>query len=115
MVRRAGYVPAHGDFIMLNFTPQAGHEQMGSRPALVLSQSAFNKKTGLAFVCPLSTTQRKNPFYVKVPDALKLSGVIMADQMRSLDYRARGARFIEHCPNSLLREVLARVEAILFA
>ena len=108
------YIPRRGDFIRLNFDPQAGHEQMGSRPALVLSHTSFNKKMGFAFVCPLSTTKRKNPFYVPIPKAEKMTGVIMADQLRSLDHRAGGAVFISKCPELLLQEVLMHIEPILF-
>ena len=108
------YIPKRGDFIRLNFNPQAGHEQMGSRPALVLSHTSFNRKMGFAFVCPLSTTKRKNPFYVPIPEAEKMTGVIMADQLRSLDHRARKAIFISKCPEVLLQEVLMHIEPILF-
>ena len=78
------YIPKRGDFIRLNFDPQAGHEQMGSRPAIVLSHTSFNRKMGFVFVCPISTTKRKNPFYVPIPEADKVAGIIMADQLRSL-------------------------------
>lgn len=108
------YVPERGDFIRLNFDPQAGHEQMGSRPALVLSHTSFNRKMGFVFVCPISTTKRKNPFYVPIPQSEKVIGIIMTDQLRSLDYRARKASFISKCPESLLEEVLNHIEPILF-
>ena len=108
------YIPKRGDFIRLNFDPQAGHEQMGSRPALVLSHTPFNSKMGFVFVCPISTTKRRNPFYVMIPEGEKVSGVIMADQLRSLDHRARKAAFISRCPEMLLQEVLMHVEPILF-
>jgi len=108
------YIPKRGDFIRLNFDPQAGHEQMGSRPALVLSHTSFNRKMGFAFVCPLSTTKRRNPFYVPIPETEKVTGVIMADQLRSLDHRARKAVFISKSPEVLLQEVLMHIEPILF-
>ena len=108
------YIPKRGDFIRLNFDPQAGHEQMGSRPALVLSHTSFNRKMGFAFVCPISTTKRKNPFYVPIPEAEKVTGVIMADQLRSLDHRSRKAVFISKCPKVLLQKVLMHIEPILF-
>jgi len=108
------YTPKRGEFIRLNFDPQAGHEQMGSRPALVLSHTSFNRKMGIVFVCPISTTKRKNPFYVPIPDSEKVTGIIMADQLRSLDYRARKAVFICKCPEVLLQEVLMHIEPILF-
>ena len=108
------YIPKRGDFIRLNFNPQAGHEQMGSRPALVVSHSAFNTKMGFVFVCPISTTKRRNPFYMPIPEAEKVMGVIMAEQLRSLDYRARKAVFIGKCPEELIQEVLMHIEPILF-
>jgi mRNA interferase MazF len=108
------YIPKRGDIIHLNFDPQAGHEQMGNRPALVLSHTSFNRKMGFVFVCPISTTKRKNPFYVPIPDSEKMTGIIMADQLRSLDYRARKAAFISRCPQVILQEVLMHIEPILF-
>jgi len=108
------YIPKCGDFLRLNFNPQAGHEQMGSRPALVLSHTSFNRKMGFVFVCPISTTKRRNPFYVPIPETEKVVGVIMADQLRSLDYRARKAVFISKCSEVLLQEVLMHIEPILF-
>lgn len=98
----------------LNFEPQAGHEQMGLRPALVISHTAFNQKRGFAFVCPVSNTDRKNPFYVRIPEGLAVTGVIMCDQMRSLDYMARQSEYIGACPASLLTEVLQRIKPILY-
>jgi mRNA interferase MazF len=109
-----GYIPKRGDFIRLNFDPQAGHEQMGSRPALVLSHTSFNRKMGFVFVCPVSTTNRKNPFYVPIPETEKATGVVMADQLRSLDHRARNAVFIGKCSEILLQEVLMHIEPVLF-
>lgn len=87
---------------------------MGNRPALVVSQDKFNQKMGFAFVCPISNTQRKNPFYVAIPEGEAVTGIIMTDQLRSLDYRARQASFIGECPKDLLAEVLRRIKPILF-
>ena len=108
------YIPKRGDFIRLNFALQAGHEEMGSRQALVLSHTSFNRKMGFVFVCPICATNRRNPFYVSIPAAKKVAGVIMADQLRSLDYRARKALFISKCPDVLLQEVLMHIEPIMF-
>jgi mRNA interferase MazF len=108
------YIPKRGDFIRISFDPQAGHEQMGNRPALVVSHDGFNQKLGFAFVCPISNTQRKNPFYVVIPEGEAVTGVIMTDQMRSLDFRARQASFIGECPDLLLRDVLRRIKPIIF-
>jgi len=108
------YVPRRGDFIWLSFDPQAGHEQMGNRPALVVSHDRFNSNMGFAFVCPISNTQRQNPFYIQIPTGNPVTGVIMADQLRSLDFRARKAQFIADCPDLLLQDVLRRIKPILF-
>jgi mRNA interferase MazF len=108
------YVPARGDFIWLNFDPQSGREQMGKRPALVVSHTEFNQQRGFILVCPVSNTKRKNPFYVTIPDGEAVTGVLMADQLRSLDYKSRGAELIATCPKDLLLEVLARIYPIMF-
>lgn len=108
------YIPERGHFIYLKFDPQAGHEQKGTRPALVVSQTSFNRKMGFIFVCPISNTQRQNPFYVPIPESQMVTGVIMADQLRSLDYQARDATFICECAEDLLEEVLKRIKPILF-
>jgi mRNA interferase MazF len=108
------YVPARGDFIRLDFDPQSGHEQMGNRPALVVSQTEFNQYRGFALVCPISNTKRRNPFYVSIPVDLSVTGVVMTDQLRSLDYRSRKAVSIGVCSNDLLIEVLNRIYPILF-
>jgi len=108
------YIPKRGHFIRLSFDPQAGHEQMGTRPALVVSHEKFNRKIGFVFVCPISNTQRQNPFYVAIPSGEAVTGVIMADQLRSLDYRALQASFITECSEALLQEVLIRIKPILF-
>ncbi|MEM9216032.1 MAG: type II toxin-antitoxin system PemK/MazF family toxin [Cyanobacteria bacterium P01_F01_bin.150] len=108
------YVPKRGDFVWLQFNPQSGHEQKGKRPALVLSRDRFNQKMGFVYVCPISTTKRKNPFYVPIPEGESVTGVVMADQLRSLDYRARKAQYIGCCSDFLLRDVLRRVKPILY-
>ncbi len=107
------YIPKRGDIIKLSFDPQVGYEQMGRRPALVISHTSFNQKIGFVFVCPISNTQRRNPFYVPIPKGENTTGVIMADQLRSLDYRARNAIFITKCSTELFQEVLARIEPII--
>lgn len=108
------YCPKRGEFIWLTFDPQAGHEQMGKRPALVVSHDGFNQKMGFAFVCPISNTKRQNPFYVQIPEGEAVTGVIMVDQLRSLDYKARKAELIGDCPELLLQDVLRRIKPILF-
>ena len=103
---RPGYVPHKGDFITLSFDPQSGHEQKGRRPALVISNYLFNRHTGLAIVCPVTNTDRKIPFHLPVPTSSSLTGFVMVDQVKSVDYAARRARFLEKAPDDLLQDVL---------
>ena len=108
------YVPKRGDFVWLQFNPQSGREQMGRRPALVLSHEAFNERMGFVFVCPVSNTQRRNPFHVSVPEGEAVTGVIMTDQLRSLDYKTRKAEYAGECPEMVLKDVLRRIKPIIF-
>ena len=107
------YVPARGDFVWLQFSPQAGHEQAGHRPAFVISPEAYNRKTGLALVCPLTTQVKGYPFEVVVPPGLKATGVILSDQIKSLDWRARQASLMGRADASLTAEVLAKAMTLL--
>jgi mRNA interferase MazF len=100
------YVPRKGDLIALTFDPQSGHEQKGRRPALVISNYLFNEKTGLAIVCPITNTNLQIPFHLAVPSSSKLTGYVMVDQIKSVDFRARKAKFIETAPKELLDDVL---------
>ncbi len=107
------YVPARGDFMRLVLTPQAGHEQRGERPVLVLSNEPFNRVTGFAFITPVTSQARRWPFEVSIPPGGRVSGVLLTDQTRSLDYRSRHGRFIAAAPEPVVEAVLARVAAIL--
>lgn len=113
MVSTQFYQPEKGDFVYLDFSPQAGTEQAERRPALVLSPRDFNIATGLAFVCPLTNQAKGGSFEVPVPRGAGLSGVVLSDQMRSLDWLARNAKFHSKAPSDLMHEVLGRIEAIL--
>jgi mRNA interferase MazF len=108
------YAPKKGDFIALTFDPQSGHEQKGRRPALVVSNTLFNEKTGMAIACPLTNTNRHMPFHTAVPDNCILTGFVMVDQVKSLDFNARKAKFIEKAPNGLIDEVLAILDAMIY-
>ena len=90
----SGYIPKKGDFVWLNFDPQSGHEQKGRRTAIIVSNTLFNEKTGLAFACPTTTKDRSYPFHVHIPAGLPVHGVIMVDQVKSIDYESRKAAFI---------------------
>ena len=108
------YVPSKGDIIALSFNPQSGHEQKGRRPALVVSNTLFNQKTGLAIVCPITRTDRKYPFHARISEASTLNGFVMVDQVKSVDYDSRKAKFIEKASIELLNEVLAIIDACIY-
>ena len=101
------YVPRKGDFITLSFDPQSGHEQKGRRPALVISNYLFNKHTGLAIVCPITNTNRQIPFHLPVPASSSLTGFVMVDEVKSVDYLARKAKYIAKAPGQLLDDVIS--------
>ncbi len=107
------YVPERGDLIWLQMEPQAGREPAKTRPALVLSPSAYNQATRLALVCPVTSRQKGYPFEVPLPKRLKTKGVVLADQIKSLDWRARDAGKIERVPPATLAAVMERVTVLL--
>ena len=109
----SGYVPDAGHIVWLRFSPQAGHEQAGRRPALVLSPQSYNRKTNLALFCPITSRVKGYPFEVPLPDSGAIAGVVLADQVRSLDWRARGARFEERAPLQLVSQVREKLAALL--
>ncbi|MDQ3756036.1 MAG: type II toxin-antitoxin system PemK/MazF family toxin [Acidobacteriota bacterium] len=104
------YVPEKGDFITLSFDPQSGHEQKGRRPALVISNFLFNQATGLAIVCPITNTNRGVPFHLPVPNSSSLTGFVMVEQVKSVDYYARQAKFVEKASSQLVEDVIAVVD-----
>jgi mRNA interferase MazF len=105
--------PRRGDLIWLSFTPQTGREQAGRRPALVLSPEAYNSKTGLALVCPVTSKVKGYPFEVPLSTTAGFQGVVLADQLRSLDWRARGAEWIEQAPPKVVDRVLKLLDTLL--
>ena len=110
----AAYVPKQGDFVGLSFDPQSGHEQRGRRPALVVSRDLFNRRTGLAIVCPITNTDRGVPFHVAVPDDSSLTGFVMVEQVKSVDYSSRSARRIGQATPEIMDEVLAILDACIY-
>jgi len=100
------YIPEQGDIILLEFDPQAGHEQKGKRPACVISSNTFNKFTKLAIVCPITSNDRDFPLHVPLDDRTKTKGVIMCEQGKSLDIYAKQATFLEKIPFDIMHEVL---------
>jgi len=107
------YIPNRGDIIWITFNPQAGHEQAGRRPALVLSPAAYNGKVGLAILCPITSQIKGYPFEVLIPDGLKISGAILSDQVKNLDWNVRQAEFVCKLPNATLDEVLQKLSTLL--
>ena len=107
------YIPERGDLVWLHFTPQAGHEQAGHRPAIVLSPRLYNLKSSLALFCPITSQSKGYPFEVALPDHLPIKGVVLADQLKSLDWSARQARLAAKVPVKTMNEVLAKVLALL--
>ena len=107
------YVPDRGDAVWLDFNPQSGHEQAGRRPALVISPKAYNQKVGLALFCPITSQVKGYPFEVAIPRGSKLKGVVLSDQIKSFDWRARKANLITRLPLSVVDEVLRKTRALL--
>ena len=112
MVKKA-YIPERGDLVWLDFSPQAGHEQRGKRPAIVLSPKEYNGKVGLALFCPITSKEKGYPFEVKIKTK-KLDGVIIADQVKSLDWKIRNIEFVEKAKEPELEEVLEKIRVLLF-
>ena len=108
-----GYVPSRGDIVWMSFTPQAGHEQAGHRPALVVSPREYNAVTNLALFCPITSQVKGYPFEVDLPPTSPITGVILADQIKSLDWRARRARFECRCSSAVISEVIGKIGALL--
>ena len=109
----AQYVPDTGDLVWVNFTPQAGHEQAGHRPGLILSPVEYNRKVGLAIISPVTSKQKGYPFEVELPVRAPITGVVLADQLRSIDWRARGVRKAGRAPAHVVDEVRDRIGALL--
>jgi mRNA interferase MazF len=107
------YVPDRGDAVWISFNPQAGHEQSGRRPAIVLSPAAYNRKVGLAIFCPITNQVKGYPFEVALPEGSKVTGAVLSDQARSLDWRVRRAELITKLPESVTVEVLKKLKTLL--
>ncbi|MFZ4554878.1 MAG: type II toxin-antitoxin system PemK/MazF family toxin [Pseudanabaena sp.] len=110
----ASYIPKKGDLIILTFDPQSGHEQKGRRPALVVSNTLFNEHTGLAIVCPITNTKRDFPFHVAIASSKTLTGYVMVEQVKSIDYKSRKVKLIEVAADELLAEVLSILDACIY-
>ena len=107
------YAPERGDVVWLTLNPRVGHEQAGRRPALVCSPAAYNRRVGLAIFCPITSQAKGYPFEVLLPEGLGIGGVILADQVKSLDWRARQAEFICAVPEDIVAETLRKLILLL--
>ena len=110
---RKMYSPDRGDVVWLNFSPKAGHEQSGRRPAVVVSQKSYNRKVGLGLFCPITSQIKGYPFEVLIPAGMSISGVVLSDQIKSLDWQVRDAQFICKLPVSTMSEVLKKLSTLL--
>ena len=113
MVKTVTYVPARGDAVWITFDPQAGHEQTGRRPAVILSPATYNGKVGLAILCPITSQIKGYPFEVQIPSGLAIRGVILADQVKSLDWQAREVEFVVQLPEATISAVLRKISLLL--
>lgn len=107
------YIPDRGDAVWISFNPQAGHEQAGRRPAIVVSPAAYNGKVGLAILCPVTNQIKGYPFEVIIPQGLKVTGAVLSDQARSLDWKARNAELICRIPETVIKDVLKKLNTLL--
>ena len=106
------YIPEQGDIVALSFDPQSGHEQKGRRPAVIVSNKVFNQHLGLAFACPITNTKRDFPFHVRV-ESKNITGYIMAEQMKSIDYNSRNIKFIEKANQNTMSKILGIIDSIM--
>lgn len=106
------YIPAQGDIVALNFDPQSGHEQKGRRPAVIISNQTFNQHMGLAFACPITNTKRNSPFHIEVKSE-NITGFIMSEQMKSIDYNSRNIKFIENANQRTMSQILGIIDSII--
>jgi mRNA interferase MazF len=107
------YIPDRGDIVWIDFSPQAGHEQAGRRPALVLSPKDYNSKVGLAILCPITSKKKGYPFEVSLPKVTKISGVVLSDQAKSMDWKIRNTEFVCKLRASLVDQALQRLHTLL--
>ena len=107
------YAPARGEIVWLQFEPQAGHEQSGRRPAVIVSPREYNEKVGLCLCCPVTSQAKGYPFEVDLPAGLEVKGVVLCDQVKSLDWKARRARTIGSLSSRSVKEIQARILALI--
>ncbi len=106
------YIPEQGDIVALSFDPQSGHEQKGRRPAIIISNKTFNKHLGLCFACPITNTKRDFPFHIEI-ESKNITGFIMGEQMKSIDYNSRNIKFIEKANQKTINQILGIIDSII--
>ena len=106
------YIPEQGDIVALSFDTQSGHEEKGRRPAIIISNKIFNKHLGLAFACPITNTKRDFPFHIEVKSD-NITGFIMTEQMKSIDYNSRNIKFIEKANQKTVNQILGIIDSII--
>lgn len=107
------YVPDRGDIVLLNFNPQTGREQKGKRPALTISSKIYHVKSGLALFCPITSEEKGYPFEVKIPLTTHVHGVILTDQIKSLDWNIRKAKYLDRLPSATLKKVFEKLNLLI--
>ena len=114
MVKADDYVPERGDIVWITLNPRIGHEQSGRRPAVIISPSSYNFKANLALTCPITNRVKGYPFEVVLPSKMIITGAVLTDQLRSLNWREREALFITKLPDKALEKIIERIEAFIF-
>ncbi len=109
----SNFIPQRGDIVWIDMQPQASHEQSGRRPAVVLSPESYNGKVGLALLCPITRQLKGYPFEVIIPPGLKVEGVVLSDQVKSLDWKVRNAEFCDKVPDNVVLEILKKLMTLL--
>ncbi len=109
----SSYAPAWGDIVWLDFNPQRGREQAGTRPGLIISNSFYNRRNGLVLVCPVTSRKKGYPFEVALPPDFSIHGVVLADQAKTVDWKARTPRFAGKCPPEIVLDVIAHIRALM--
>ena len=112
-MKMSDYIPHRGDVVWIDMQPQAGHEQSGRRPAIVLSPKSYNGKVGLALFCPVTNQIKGYPFETIIPSGLKVTGAVLSDQVKSLDWKIRDAKFYDKVPESVVLEIFKKLATLL--
>ncbi len=113
MVGSLEYIPRRGDLVWIDFSPQSGHEQSGRRPAICISPEKYNQIVGLAIFCPITSATKGYPYEVLLPSNLTITGVVLSDQVKSLDWQTREVKYIEQIPETVVSNILAKLHTLI--